>query len=333
MGSSLELLSNSIYFDIEELSKIEEKTYPHLYKTLMQYNRYERARQFLKAIKAFKTDTPEDYTDREGRIWIPVPRDNGLIKGNKYIKPNGGGATTWGNVIRMLCVLGLVYPYNPDNHGKKNAQQMQHFKAAYEARKKTEEMNAYYREHREEYPHKSKSHSPNFYFVPRYGKKLLREAEKRAEELSKVSVGYWRKDLVRDALGNDPANKAFDVQYTAIGPHTAKQRETLREAVIARLDANGYFYPADVLNDVLSGGSSEESEEEELEDIFDAYDEPIEDTRNERHFTQTWEQYYRYALLKELGLKLGPPSKADQQQYNLTGNTHIITRQGERRLT
>ena len=334
--SALKKLYNTASFDISEVNKIAQNNYPHLCKLLAQrythngttVTRRQRLQQFLDAVRQFKTDTPEDYTDREGRLWIPVPR------GSKLIADNHGGPGSWGNNIRAFCVLGLAYPYNPDRHGKKNAPQVQHFRAAYEARRKTEDMRQYYREHPEE--KKSAKNSPTFYLIPRYSKKRLAEADRRAAILEGFSVGKWGMDAIRDALGNEAANCAFDVKYTQHGPATAEQRERLKMAALKRLYDDGYFYPADVLADVLSASDAIQAAEAaraEAGDIFDAYDEPLdletysEKKQRERHFTQTWEQYLTpFALLREMRWTLCQPNDEERQRYNITGNTRIVTR-------
>lgn len=315
---------------------LEISSYSYLTKILAQHyttrngttiTRGQRLQQFLDAVQQFETDTPENYTDREGRMWIPVPRDS------KLIADNGGGAGGWGNNIRAFCVLGLAYPYNPDNHGKRNLRHVQHFTAAYEARRETDKMNAYYKAHRDKYPHKQLSHSPTFYYIPEYTPERLAEADRRAAILSGFPVGKWGMDAIRDALGNKATNCAFDVKYTQHGPATAEQRERLKMAALRRLYDDGYFYPADVLADVLSASDAIQAAEAaraEAGDIFDAYDDTIaRDARTaERHFTKTWEQYLTpYGLLKELNLKLSPPSNEERQRYNLTGRTRIARRQ------
>lgn len=330
MAQTLEKLGRAILFNITALRKIEEKNHPYLCKLLGQryggITRRQRLEQFLKAVMGFYTDEPDSFTDRDGLLWIPIPRDHALID------VHGGGASSWGNNLRLFCVLGLATPYNPDNHGKTNLPQVQHFTAAYEARKRTEQMNAYYKAHPDEYPHKSKSHSPTFYNIPRYGKKRLAEAEKHAAILKGLSVGKWKMDPIRDALGNDEANRAFDVLFNSIGPRTAERRERLKMAALRRFFEDGYFYPVDVLSDALSASdastAAEAAKGAEAVDIFENYDEPINleayeaDQRRKYLYLKTWEEYLTpCGLLREMGWKLGQPTRAEKETYHLPADS------------
>ena len=279
---TLSTVLNDNLRQVEQLVESDGSMYPHLTKELKARGgaKGQRLMQLTRSALAYDTSIPgnppniETTKDGGGIAYVKLPR--GKLKA-QY----GGSPETWANVINLFCALGLLKQKKPGNHSPENNTAAENYSV-----KVAEE-------------HDNGSRAASWYTFPRYKPQRLARADKRAEAMRGRPA---RKDAIRDALGDDIANTTTDTRYS-IHPETVAQRKALREAIITRIDATGYCYPADAITDALS--ASEGATRAEIK--------------------QTWGAY-RETLYDGEGLRYHRPSGADRQQYNLSKGDYIITR-------
>lgn len=281
MRTPYEILStvlNDNLTTVVQLVESDGSEYPHLTKELKARGaaKGQRLLQLTRSALAYDTSIPGNppNIDGGGVAYVKVS----LAKLHAL---HGGSKSTWREYITRFCALGLLKQKKPDNHSpeKNTAAENYSVKVAEE--------------------HGNGSRAASWYTFPRYTPQRLAEADAKAEQMQGRPA---RKDAIRDALGDDIANRATDTRY-GIHPDTVAQRKALRTAVLTRIDAKGYCYPADAIADALS--ASEGTTEAEI--------------------TETWKAY-RETLCNGEGLRYHRPSGADRQQYNLSKGDYIITR-------
>lgn len=285
MRTPYEILStvlNDNLSTIVQLVESDGSMYPHLTKELKARGaaKGQRLMQLTRSALAYDTSIPGNPPN------IEPTKDGGGIAHVKVSLAKlhalyGGSKSTWREYIARFCALGLLQQHKPGNHSPENNTAAENYSV-----KVAEE-------------HDNGSRAASWYTFPRYTPQRLAEADAKAERMKGRPA---RKDAIRDALGDDIANRATDTRY-GIHPNTVAQREALRTAVLTRIDANGYCYPADAIAYALS--ASEGATEAEI--------------------TETWGAY-RKTLFDGEGLRYHRPSGADRQQYNLSDGKYIITR-------
>lgn len=312
MFTPYEGLTSVLNFDLEVVAQLLESDgseYPYLSKCLRQRGaaKGQRLMQLLREALAYDTSIPGNppNIDGGGYAYVKLPRERLRAK-------HGGSPSTWNDAINLFCAIGFMIQHKPGNHSPENNTAAENYSVDVAEGKGNH------------------SRPATWYTFPRYRAEVLSEAERRAEALKRTPA---QKDAIRDAIGSDIANMATDTAYN-IHPETEKQRETLRKAALARLDAYGYFYPADVLNDALSASDAIQAAEaaKEAEDMFTTDPETekrIRDAKRERrHYEQTWKQYLTPHGLLEAEHLTQPhkPTAAEREAYHLSNGKYIVTR-------
>ena len=275
----LSALLNANLNTVVKLVENEGSVYPHLTKLLKAHGaaKAQRLLQLTKSALAYDTTIPGNppNIDGGGIAYVKLPRQ-------RLQAQYGGQPATWNGDINLFCVLGLVIRHKPGNHSEAKNTPAENYSIKVAKSKG------------------NGSRAATWYTFPRYTHARLSEADRRAEALRGRPAG---KDAVRDALGNEIANRAHDSAYD-INPDTLRHRERLRKAALSRLDAYGYFYPEDVLNDVLTASDASE----------------------ERWIRRAWSEY-KTTLATDEGLTdAHRPTNTEQTFYHLTNLKHIVTR-------
>lgn len=277
---------------------LESDEYPHLTK-LLQARGAAKGNRLLQLIDEAMAYDPQKFgtppsIDENGVASVMLPR-------GRLIAQHQGSCSTWDEAIKLFCVLGLMQQHKPDNHSEENNTQAQKYSVKF-----AKSQGGRWR-------------AATWYTFPRYTPRHLREADTRAGQMQGRPA---TKDATRDTLGVDIANRAHDTAY-GMHPETAKCRERLREAAEARLQAQGYFYPSDVMEDVLRTFEADRNVDKLFtgdKAVQEAEDRYI---KERKLVTRTWKDYEK-TLLDKMNLTKGPPTKAEASIYNLQTKKHII---------
>lgn len=198
----------------------------------------------------------------------------------------GGGANTWKKLMPKLCALGMVFMYRPRQYAPERNTQGQS--------KSVERAQA--QAHR--YP-------ATWWSIPRYTKKLLREADARAATLMQFT-GKLDKDGMRDMLGTQAANAAHDTGFD-IHPEAQQRREMLLDVIDEQISARGYTTK---------------------EAAFQTAYERLQGTG--WHSMWRIERTYNNMKIELLanGIQYRKPTRQEHERYELTGWKYILVRQG-----
>lgn len=198
----------------------------------------------------------------------------------------GGSMETWKKLMPKLCTLGMVNMYRPREHAPERNTQGQC--------KSVERAHA--RAHR--YP-------ATWWSMPRYTKKLLREADTRAATLKQFS-GKLDKDGMRDILGTQAANAAHDTGFD-IHPEAQQRRDTLLDVIDEQISARGY-----TTKDAAFQTAYERLQGKGWNSMW----------RIERTYDNMTME------LQANGIAYRKPTKEEHARYGLTSWKYILVRQG-----
>lgn len=139
-----------------------------------------------------------------------------------------------------------------------------------------------------------------FYTVPTYNRRQLEYIESKAARwvYSKGTLQEFSKSTVIDVFGQATADRVFqDERRKPL--HTIEAERALHDAVVSLLDTHPYTTKGEVLAAATAAGASKAG--------------------------ATWQRVGR-VILQRAGAKQHPPTLQQREQFSLSGNGWIITR-------
>lgn len=277
-------------------------TYPNLSRMLLAYNG-SLFRKLLAVLNYFyeqtdsKTAQRAEYSHYRKRYEIMLSQET-MTQLKAGTSPN-----SWRAAMTKLCAMGLIEKQRVSENVKyweSNTEQQK--ESLMRAAEKTQNENRKFR--------------PVMYWhVPRYTKKLFKEADKVAAQIKPMGNGI-SKDTLRDTFGSDAANMIDSSSWQEHSDIT-RLKEFQRLIIEEMIEARGYIYPQEVINFSVGRLWETDTAQDEwrLKRLY---------SRAEAVWRGNVSQY-----CNEMGLKYGRPTKADIEKYHLQGRFYILKKNND----
>lgn len=271
-------------------------SYPNLSRMLLAYNG-SMYRKLLAVLNYFQSQTDSKTAQRAEYSHYRKRYEIMLSQETMTRLDAGKNPKAWRATMLKLCAMGLIEKQRVSENVKYwEANTEQQKESLIRAAEKTQNENRKFR--------------PVMYWhVPRYTKKLFKEADRIAAQIKPMGNGI-SKDTLRDTFGSDAANM-IDSSNWKEHSDISRLKEFQRTYIQDVTATKGYVYAQEVVNYAAGQLWADSGQEEwQLKRIW---------ARSE----QVWRgNVKRYC--DELGLTYGRPTKAEIEKYGLQGHFYIL---------